>query len=99
MGDKLINRVATGVAWSTAEKLCSMLLQMVVSIVVARLLVPEDFGVMAILTFFTAVALVVVDSGFSQTLLRKEAPTDDDYKSVFVFNLAMSAVLYIVVVD
>ena len=98
MSDKLINRVATGVAWSTAEKLCSMLLQMVVSIVVARLLVPEDFGVMAILTFFTAVALVVVDSGFSQTLLRKEAPTDDDYKSVFVFNLAMSAVLYIVVV-
>ncbi len=98
MSDKLINRVATGVAWSTAEKLCSMLLQMVVSIVVARLLVPEDFGVMAILTFFTAVALVVVDSGFSQTLLRKEAPTNDDYKSVFLFNLAMSAVLYIVVV-
>ena len=98
MSDKLINRVATGVAWSTAEKLCSMLLQMVVSIVVARLLVPEDFGVMAILTFFTAVALVVVDSGFSQTLLRKEAPTNDDYKSVFLFNLAVSAVLYLLFV-
>ena len=98
MGDKLINRVATGVAWSIAEKVCSMLLQMVVSIVVARLLVPEDFGVMAILTFFTAVALVVVDSGFSQTLLRKEMPTNDDYKSVFAFNLVVSLVLYLLFV-
>ena len=98
MSDKLINRVATGVAWSTAEKLCSMLLQMVVSIVVARLLAPEDFGVMAILTFFTAIALVVVDSGFSQTLLRKSEPTNDDYKSVFVFNLVVSLVLYLLLV-
>ena len=98
MKSRLIDQVAKGVAWSTAEKVCSMLLQMVVSIVVARLLVPEDFGVMAILTFFTAVALVVVDSGFSQTLLRKEAPTNDDYKSVFVFNLAVSALLYLLFV-
>ena len=95
---KLVDQVAKGVAWSTAEKVCSMLLQMVVSIVVARLLAPEDFGVMAILTFFTAVALVVVDSGFSQTLLRKEAPTNDDYKSVFIFNLAVSALLYLLLV-
>ena len=95
---KLVDQVAKGVAWSTAEKVCSMLLQMVVSIVVARLLVPEDFGVMAILTFFTAVALVVVDSGFSQTLLRKEEPSNDDYKSVFLFNLGVSVLLYILFV-
>ena len=44
MKSRLIDQVAKGVAWSTAEKVCSMLLQMVVSIVVARLLVPEDFG-------------------------------------------------------
>ena len=98
MKSRLIDQVATGVAWSTAEKVCSMLLQMVVSIVVARLLVPEDFGVMAILTFFTAVALVVVDSGFSQTLLRKATPTDDDYKSVFTFNLVVSVVFYLLFV-
>lgn len=98
MKSRLTNQVAKGVAWSAAEKVCSMLLQMVVSIVVARLLVPEDFGVMAILTFFTAVALVVVDSGFSQTLLRKEAPSNDDYKSVFVFNLVVSALLYLLFV-
>ena len=95
---ELKDKVAAGVAWSIAEKVGSMLLQMVVSIVVARLLMPEDFGVMAIMTFFTAIALVVVDSGFSQTLIRKENPTDEEYKSVFVFNIAMSVVLYAVLV-
>lgn len=98
MKSRLIDQVARGVAWSVAEKVCSMLLQLVVSIVVARLLLPEDYGVMAVLTFFTAVALVVVDSGFSQTLLRKVEPTNDDYKSVFVFNLAVSLVLYLLFV-
>ena len=98
MKSRLIDQVAKGVAWSAAEKVCSMLLQLVVSIIVARMLAPEDFGVMAILTFFTAVALVVVDSGFSQTLLRKESPTNDDYKSVFTFNIAVSAVVYLLFV-
>ena len=95
MKSRLIDQVAKGVVWSVTEKVCSMLLQLVVSVVVARLLAPEDYGVMAVLTFFTAVALVVVDSGFSQTLLRKTTPTNDDYKSVFIFNLIVSLLLYL----
>ena len=95
---QLKEKVVGGVAWSIAEKVGSMLLQMVVSIVVARLLVPEDFGVMAILTFFTALALVVVDSGFSQTLIRKENPSREDYQSVFAFNIGVSVVLYVALV-
>lgn len=95
---QLKEKVAGGVAWSIAEKVGSMLLQMVVSIVVARLLVPEDFGVMAILTFFTALALVMVDSGFSQTLIRKESPSREDYQSVFAFNIGVSVVLYVALV-
>lgn len=91
-------RVATGVAWSFSEKLLTMIIQMVVSIVVARELMPEDFGVMAIMTFFTSVALTIVDSGFSQTLIRKREPTDADYASVLSFNLITSAILYIVLV-
>lgn len=95
---QLKEKVAGGVAWSIAEKVGSMLLQMVVSIVVARLLVPEDFGVMAILTFFTALALVMVDSGFSQTLIRKDSPSREDYQSVFAFNVGVSVVLYVALV-
>lgn len=98
MAEQLRDKVASGVAWSVAEKVGSMLLQMVVSIVVARLLMPQDFGVLAILTFFTALSVVFVDSGFSQTLIRKSEPTADDYKSVFVFNIVVSLVLYVLLV-
>lgn len=98
MAEKLEHRVVSGVAWSFSEKLLSMVVQMAVSIIVARQLAPADFGVMAILTFFTSVALTIVDSGFSQTLIRKESPTDGEYRSVLGFNVAMSAILYVVLV-
>lgn len=91
----LSGRVASGVAWSISEKAGSMLLQAVVSIVVANILVPLDLGIMAVLTVFTALAQVVVDSGFSQTLIRKVQPAEGDYKAVFRFNIVTSLVLYI----
>ena len=91
---RLESKVASGIAWSFSEKLLTMLIQMVVSIIVARELMPEDFGIMAILTFFTSVALAIVDSGFSQTLIRKQNPSDEEYKSVLGFNVAMSLILY-----
>ena len=76
---KLEHKVAKGGAWSFTEKLLSMVVQMAVSIVVARQLAPADFGVMAIMTFFTSVAVAFVDSGFWQTLIRKTNPTDEEY--------------------
>lgn len=90
----LSGRVASGVAWSISEKAGSMLLQAVVSIVVANILVPLDLGIMAVLTVFTALAQVVVDSGFSQTLIRKARPAEGDYKAVFRFNIVTSLILY-----
>ncbi|MBR2866902.1 MAG: lipopolysaccharide biosynthesis protein [Alistipes sp.] len=93
---KLEHKVVSGVAWSFSEKFLSMVVQMVVSIVVARQLAPDDFGIMAIMTFFTSVALAIVDSGFSQTLIRKPHPTDTEYRSVLGFNVVVSLVLYVV---
>ena len=94
--ERLEHKVVSGVAWSFSEKLLSMVVQMVVSIVVARQLAPDDFGIMAIMTFFTSVALAIVDSGFSQTLIRKPHPTDTEYRSVLGFNVVVSLVLYVV---
>ena len=91
---RLEHKVASGVVWSLSEKLLSMVVQMVVSIIVARQLMPEDFGVMAIMTFFTSVALTIVDSGFSQTLIRKQSPTDEEYRTVLSFNIVISFALY-----
>ena len=94
MAEKLEHKVAPGIAWSFSEKLLSMVIQMAVSIIVARQLMPEDFGIMAILTFFTSVALAIVDSGLSQTLIRKSRPSDEEYKSVLGFNIVVSLILY-----
>lgn len=81
-----------------AEKIGSMLLQMAVSLVILRLLTRDILGVMAIPTAVVAVALVLVDSGFSQALIRKASPSSDDYKSVFAFNIGVSLVLYALLV-
>lgn len=94
MKEGLRDRVARGVAWSLAERIGTALVQMGVRIVLLNLLLPEDLAVVAILLAFSTVALVVVDSGFSQTLIRSADPAASDFKSVFVFNLAVSAVLY-----
>ena len=91
---QLVERVASGVVWSVTEKVGSALLQAVVSIVVANRIMPMDMGIMAVLTFFTTLAQVVVDSGFSQTLIRKVAPSQADYKAVFRFNIITSLALY-----
>ncbi len=82
-------------AWSIGEKIGTMLLQAGVSFVVLMLLLPDDFGVMAILTSLVTFAQVFVDSGFSQTLIRsKNEPSAEDYSSVFVFNITVSLLLY-----
>ena len=91
---QLRERVASGVAWSIGEKVGSALMQIAVSIIVANALMPMDMGIMAILTVFTALAQVVVDSGFSQMLIRKASPTEGDFRSVFLFNIITAFALY-----
>lgn len=98
MATEMKNKVVKGVAWSTAEKICSALLQLVVSLVLLSLLSPEDYGLMAIVAAFPAILMPLVDSGFSQALIRKSDVDDTDYSSVFYVNIAISVVLYTVLV-
>lgn len=59
----------------------------------ARLLSPEEYGLIGIVTIFTTVLLGIVDSGFSDSLIRREKVTDDDYSILFYFNLVVSAAI------
>ena len=79
MKGELKDKVARGVAWSMAEKIGTMLLQMAVSLIILRLLTRDILGVMAIPTAVVAVALVLVDSGFSQALIRKAIDDLENY--------------------
>ena len=95
---KLKEQVAASAEWTLGEKVLTALVQFVVRVLILRLLMPEDLKVVAILMALVSFALVVVDSGFSQMLLRKKEPTETDLKSVFLFNITSSLLLYTLLV-
>lgn len=98
MATELKHKVVKGVAWSTVEKIASALLQFAVSLVLLNLLSPEDYGLMALVAAFPAILMPLVDSGFSQALIRKKEVDDLDYSSVFYVNILISLALYGVLV-
>ena len=96
MPDSLKQKAAKGVLWSTVERFSVYGVQFVVMIVMARLLTPHDYGLVGMLAIFIAVAQSLIDSGFSQALIRKQDRTDVDNNTVFYFNIVVSALLYLI---
>lgn len=92
--ESLKKKTARGVVWSAMERFSTQGVQFVVMIVMARLLTPSDYGIVGLLTIFLGVAQTLIDSGFSQALIRKQDRTEVDNNTVFYFNLVVSAVLY-----
>lgn len=80
--------------WRFAERCGAQLVTFVVSIVLARILTPEDYGTIALITVFTTILQVFVDSGLGTALIQKKDADDLDFSSVFYFNLAVCAILY-----
>ena len=70
--------------------------QFLVSIILARLLSPEEYGVVGVILIFVTIANVLVQNGFSTALIQKRKVDDTDFSSVFFFNMAVSAVIYLV---
>ena len=79
--------------WSAVENVTRMGITFMVSIVLARLLSPEEYGLIGILTIFIAIFNAIVDSGFTNALIRKQNATDTDYSTVFYTNLVLSVFL------
>lgn len=81
-------------AWKLFERSGAQLVQFAVNIVLARILLPQDYGAIALLTVFIALSQVFVQSGFSTALISKLDADDLDYSSVFYCTLAMSLLFY-----
>ena len=81
--------------WRFAERCGAQLVTFIVSIVLARLLAPEDYGTIALVTVFTTILQVFVDSGLGTALIQKKDADDLDFCSVFYFNFFVCIVLYI----
>ena len=96
MPDSLKQKAAKGVLWSTVERFSVQGVQFLIMIVMARLLTPHDYGLIGMLAIFIAVAQSLIDSGFSQALIRKQDRTEADNNTVFYFNIVVSTLLYII---
>jgi len=79
--------------WSALEILARYGVQFVVMVVLARLLTPSDFGLIAMLLVFTTIGALLVDSGFGTALIQKQRTSDDDETTVFLSGIAISAVV------
>lgn len=90
----LKERTVKGVGWSAADSFLGQGVTFVVGIILARLLGPEEYGLIGIVTIFTTILTGIVDSGFSTALIRKKDISNDDYNTMFFTNLVMSIILF-----
>lgn len=92
----LKQKVARGAVWVLMEKVSCQAVSFVVSMILARLLTPTDYGTVALTAIFFAIANCLVDGGFGNALIQKKDADDLDFNSVFYLNLALSLVAYAV---
>lgn len=92
--ESLKDKTIKGVGWSAIDNVAGYAVSFFIGIILARLLSPEDYGLLGLIGIFTAICNCFIYSGLSSALIRKKEVTNDDYNTVFIFNLVMSIVLY-----
>ena len=92
----LRGKATTGLFWSFSDLIARQGIQFVVHIVLARLLLPSDFGIIGMVTVFIAISNTFIDSGFSQALIRDQKVNQRDCSTVFYFNLLVACIIYVV---
>lgn len=90
------NKIVSGMMWSFSEKIAAQVVSVVVSIILARLLMPDDYGVVAVVYIFTVIAEIFVTSGLGTALIQKKDADDTDFSTLFWCNLILSLILYLV---
>lgn len=92
----LKNKTVNGLLWSAIDNFANLAIQFIVGVILARILTPHEFGLIGMLMIFIAISQSIVNSGFSQALIRKNDCTNTDYSTVFYFNLAIGVLFYFV---
>ncbi len=94
MTENLKSRAINGAFWKVFEKICVQLAHFFIGIVLARLLMPSDYGIVGMLSIFLSLASAFQDCGFAKALIRKKDITQDDLSTAFFFNAAISILIY-----
>lgn len=96
MGESIRKKSLSGIKWSAIESYANQGIQFLLGLIMARLLLPSDYGLIGMVAIFFAVAQTFVDSGFGEALIRKLDRSEADFSTVFYFNIFVSIVCYIV---
>lgn len=94
MSENTKNTTIKGLFWNAIDRFGNQAIVTIVGVITARILTPEDFGVIGVLLIFSTVATAFIDSGLATSLIRTKIVDERDYSSMFVFNLTASIVLY-----
>lgn len=92
----LKQKTVSGLIWSFVDTLASQGISFIISIILARLLSPSEFGLIGMITIFIAISQSFINSGFSNALIRKKNATNTDYSTVFYFNLVVGTLFYLI---
>lgn len=93
----LKDKAVKGIGWSAVDNVVQYSVSFIVSIVLARLLSPDDYGLLGIIVIFTTICSSLINGGFTNALIRKKDVSDEDYNTTFIVNLGMSVLLYAVI--
>ncbi len=96
MTSSLTTKTVSGIFWNGVQKFSTLGIQLLITIIIARILSPEDYGLIGMLSIFTALGIVILDSGFGQALIRKQDATDTDYSTIFFLQIIIGFVIYII---
>lgn len=89
-------KFVSGVVWETIGRFTALGIQFLVTILIARILIPEEFGVVGLLTVFIALGQILLDSGFSQALIQKKDASQVDLSSVYFLNMLVGVLIYLI---
>lgn len=95
MQESLKYKTVKGTFWSAADAFLGQGVTFIVGIILARMLTPAEYGLIGIVLIFTIILSGVVDSGFSNALIRKIDTTDDDYNTMFITNMVISILMFL----
>ncbi len=90
----LKKKAVSGIIWTSISKFSGIGIRFISGIILARLLKPEDYGCIGMLSIFMVISSSFIDCGFASALIQKKRPTQEDYSTIFFFNLAMSLLMY-----
>ena len=96
MSESLKKKTIKGVVWSSLERFSTAGINFIIGLIIARLLSPKEYGIIAMLSIFMAISQSIIDSGFSNALVRKLDRSESDYSTSFYFNVILGFIMYVV---